>query len=139
MGGFTLIGPHFIFENLPNKVRCRCLGFTASVDQTIEDLLLHKDQKILDTSALPDSLLQAMEGFHLGDEKHYVVKRRVSQTESKIVTGELSQSKNPAGGTFIDFHDLQPEESEGEENDDYADINVLRKLVKDAKPWYRKG
>ena len=82
MGGFTLVGPNFTFQNLPNKVRCRCLGFTSNISQDVEDMLLKDEEKILKVSNLPDSLVAQMENFHLGDERHYDVKKRVGIDES---------------------------------------------------------
>ena len=117
MGGFTLVGSHYVFENLPNKVKCRCVGYNGMIDEKVEQMLLNKQDKTLQLEDLPDDLLASMEIFHLGDEMRYSVKRRVPTNPSA--------SRVPFGGTSM-------EHKQGE-----SDKKETPFLIKKAKPWHR--
>ena len=77
MGGFTFIGPNYIFENIPAPRTCRCIGFHGEVSQLLETYLLNKRPKILDVAELPDTgLVKHLQNIHLGDVRAYTVRTR---------------------------------------------------------------
>lgn len=78
MGGFTLIGSHYVFQNLPNKVQCRCIGFVGNIGSDVENILLNDVDKRLKLETLPEDLVMSMESFHLGEEMRYSVKRKIA-------------------------------------------------------------
>ena len=85
MGGFTLIGPNYVFQNLPNAVRCRCLGYEGQINSIVENFLYSNPSHELNVEALIDispELAESMQGFHLGDNMHYSIKPRVTNQNS---------------------------------------------------------
>lgn len=77
MGGFKLIGPNYIFRNLPVQIQCRCIGYVGPIDSMVEERLLNKKDKVLDESVLTDNLVEKMNNVHIGDERRYSITRRV--------------------------------------------------------------
>lgn len=147
MGGFTLVGPNYVFQNLPNKIQCRCLGFTSKISTEVEELLRNDLTQTLKRETLPDELSEAMEGFHLGDEMRYTVKKRVSNDPEPY---KLAPSGVPFGGTEVEVFDqtggvrgtLPPDfDVSSEDGIIYkaaSSLRKMRKLSKKASPWYRK-
>jgi len=132
MGGFTLIGSQYIFQNFPNEERCRCIGYTGVVNDEMEELLFKDPEKTLKLESLPDSVIASMEGFHLGEERRYSVKRRVATTTS--ASGILPPARVPFGGTVMD-----PTEAKGETNKSPHTIVETHVIRKRTTPWYRKS
>jgi|WetSurMetagenome_2_1015567.scaffolds.fasta_scaffold1616194_1 hypothetical protein len=72
MGGFYLRGPtHSIVNTCPN--RCRCRGYHGVIDQTIQDFLIRKVDRILNLEDLPPNMRDEMVQSHLPDDMHYKV------------------------------------------------------------------
>ncbi len=74
MGGFKLFGPNFTIQNKKpsTSYQCRCPGFIAKIDQTLENYFLNKPEKFLDIHSLPnENLIRAMSSAHLGEEMNY--------------------------------------------------------------------
>lgn len=81
MGGFTLIGPSYVFQNLPQhqQEQCRCLGFNGEISRQVEDILLNNRDQTLRLEDLPDDeyeLLERLENTHLGTEMRYSIQKR---------------------------------------------------------------
>ena len=73
MGGFTLKGPtHTIVSTAP--INCRCLGYQCSIEQDLQDYLIHKRPHILDLDDLPQSLKDDMNECHLPDDMSYEIR-----------------------------------------------------------------
>lgn len=152
MGGFTLIGPHYTFENKPNAVKCRCLGYTGTISGEVENALLLDKDKLLDLEKLPDELLLLMEGYHLGEEMHYVIRKRIN-TENRVDVFKAKDEKqdithatdvvnhNPFGGTRLEFQsDVNVSKESSTDFDikeDESSSRTAKKLRKNILPWYR--
>lgn len=83
MGGFTLIGPTYIFHSLPAKMRCRCMGFKGNIPLDVENLLVNQSNKCLDLNLLPEDIRDKMMTSHLGDNFNYEVTKRLTQEEKE--------------------------------------------------------
>lgn len=73
MGGFRLQGPNYRFVSIPTVQRCRCMGYSGTIDADVETLLLNNRDKYLELSALPRELREEMQKHHLGDNMSYDV------------------------------------------------------------------
>lgn len=143
MGGFTLIGPHYVFQNLPNIVRCRCLGYTGTIDLDTENLLLNDPAKKLNLENLPDELLLLMEGYHLGDEMRYTVKKRIPEKGDRYAKTQGSHrsqtNHNPFGGTELEFHsDVLTSSNTDPITSENSPMMTAKTLKKHIMPWFRK-
>lgn len=86
MGGFTLVGPHYVFNNIPTPHQCRCIGYNGAVNQTVESFLLNKEEKVLDSLQLPDEkLISEMKPYHLGEERRYTVHKRINEQDTGMM------------------------------------------------------
>lgn len=74
MGGFILKGPSKCFVNKQQSGRsCRCIGFNGEIDIQTEQLLLHKEDRVLVMAELPGCLREKLEKAHLGPTLEYYI------------------------------------------------------------------
>lgn len=91
MGGFRLQGPNYRFVSLPSTSRCRCMGYSGTITEEIEAMLVKKHDKWLELYELPVELREEMIKVHLGDNMSYDVihnskyVRNISEERDKML------------------------------------------------------
>ena len=111
MGGFTLIGPSYVFQNLPQhqQEQCRCLGFNGEISRQVEDILLNNRDQTLRLEDLPDDeyeLLERLENTHLGTEMRYSIQKRAIPGKPLLQTRPVRIADVWLGLSFLSINSL---------------------------------
>src|SRR5689334_16154022 len=101
MGGFNLIGPNYVFQNLPNTLRCRCLGFSGAIDKDTEKMLYDNPVHKLNLETLPTELVETMQGFHLGENMYYSVKQRSNTSKELPYKSQVDANTKTNDDLFV--------------------------------------
>lgn len=96
MGGFRLIGPRYVFENVPPPLNeaCFCAGYIAEITAATEVALLGKPGRRLNVIDLPSPHQRAMQNYHLGEELRYTIRERK-------VTDKVPEAYDPWGASAL--------------------------------------
>lgn len=71
MGGFRLLGPNYTIQSLPEKDRCKCMGYKGEISEITEEELVSNSSK-----ELPYNLKSTFGSAHVGDNLFYEVIHR---------------------------------------------------------------
>lgn len=125
-----MIGDHYVFQNLPNKIQCRCLGFTGYIPAETETMLLQNPDRTLNLESLPDALMENMQNVHLGDNMKYTIKLRAKTGIPGVFHGNVGNRLPPTPSSLAVFQDkLHKVENQSEENEE----SLSESRVKDER------
>src|SRR5689334_3652225 len=79
MGGFKLIGPRFVFENVPSESSCYCAGYIGAIDYETEESLLRANDRVMRWESMPRDLAAEVQRHHLGDSSNFTVRPKTGE------------------------------------------------------------
>ena len=94
MGGFRLQGPNYKIISLPSTdgTRCKCIGYSGTIDEDVETMLVEKEDKTLILYELPLEVQSSLRRYHLGENMMYKVEQS-SEAERNEFLRTLKKKK----------------------------------------------
>jgi hypothetical protein len=98
MGGFRLLGPNYTIQSLPEKFRCKCMGYKGEISEKIEQELVSNPTKelplhlkcIFGSAHIGDNLLYKI--IHKHEDEHFEQEReRLREKKEKLERNRLSR------------------------------------------------